>query len=84
MTNATEWRFVPTRWVANTHDVARFGYLAAEQTSDDVPIVAEALVQTRHRQLKHFRRELCTLKPDGGTLPDAALPASGWLQPWAL
>ena len=77
ITDAKEWRFIPARWVANTHDVARFGYLAAEQTSDDVPIVAEVLVQTNHRQLKIFRKELCNLYVDSTA---AGLPASGSMQ----
>ena len=81
VTNATEWRFVPTKWVANAHDVARFGYLAAEQIALDVPVVAEALVQTHHRQLKgHFRKDLCALFAEGEALPDAGLLASGSTQ----
>ena len=40
-------------------------------------VLAEALVQTHHRQLKHSREELCELFAEG---EDAGLPASGSTQ----
>ena len=86
MTNAMDWHYHPTRWVVNTHEPGRFGYIAAEHTSladPHVPIIAEALVQVGHRQLKHHRMDLCAIalehnmEADPQKLPGAPLPASG-------
>ena len=85
VTNVSEWRVIPTKWVANTHDTARFGFIAAEELRGGVahvPVVAEALVQVRHREAKAFRKEISFLTPpsvatssrDGVDLPGSGNP----------
>ena len=79
ITDASEWRFIPTKWVHNTHQPLRFGHIAAEalhEHSFDVPLVAEALVQVGHREKKSQRQKMCTLLDKGQTTQNSKAKAN--------
>ena len=86
VTDATEWHFIATEWVKNEHEPHLYGFVAAQEVHPGlphVPVVAEALVQTAHREIvKSFRKDLCSLvlaaRHDDGQ--DLLLPASGQLE----
>ena len=65
VTDATEWHFIATEWVKNEHEPHLYGFVAAQEVHPGlphVPVVAEALVQTSHREIvKTFRKDLCSL-----------------------
>ena len=83
VTNAAEWHFIAIEWVKNEQEPHLYGYLAAREIHPGiphVPVVAEALVQTSHREIiRNFRKDLCSLVLASG--PDALInllpPTSG-------